>query len=70
MGQTYTGSVAAGFGADRLLTESALAGSSDVEDFAGAGVPSMTRFDENRVGCFKYVWGWLLNFSAHEAQQK
>jgi hypothetical protein len=70
MGQTYAGSVASAFAADRLLPEWALAGSGDAEDFAGAGVPSMTRFDDNGTSRFKYVWGWPLNFSTHEAQQK
>jgi hypothetical protein len=70
MEQTYPGSVAAGLGAGRLAAEWALEGSGAAKDFAGAGVPSMTRFDDNGAGRFTYVWGWPLNFSTHEAQQK
>jgi hypothetical protein len=40
------------------------------EGFAATGIPSMTRFDEDGTGLFKYFPGSALNFSTHPAQQK
>jgi hypothetical protein len=41
-----------------------------VELVAAAGIPSVTRVDEDRTGLLKYPWGFALNFSPHAAQQK
>jgi hypothetical protein len=68
MGQTYAGAAAAtGFGA-RSVVLRALAGGG--EDFATAGIPSMTRFEEDGMGLFKYFPGSALNFPMQEGQQK
>jgi hypothetical protein len=66
MGQTYTGPE------DVLRFEWGVATGIEatVEAVAAAGIPSLTRLDEDGIGLPKYPCGFALNFSLHAAQQK
>jgi hypothetical protein len=66
MGQTYAGpeDVLRFEGGETTGIEAA------VEDVAAAGIPSLTRLDEDGIGLPKYPCGFALNFSLHAAQQK
>jgi hypothetical protein len=70
MGQTYAGAAeACGFGAGGVVIFCASAVCRG-EGFGGAGIPSITRFDETVAALFKYPCGLALNFSTQCAQQK
>jgi hypothetical protein len=68
MGHTYAGAAAAGW----VIVLCVIAARVEYEDegFGGADTPSITRFDEDGDGLFKYLPGSVLNFSPQEVQQK